>query len=89
MADEMGIFGEILCLAVLQDKEATSLQEAASFTEDKVGQLLQLWQRIRRVGEDEVIGARCFLQETQDIGPQEGDIRLGLQLAQETKAVPA
>ena len=46
--------------------------------------MLELRKRIGRVGEDEVIGTGCLVEETENIGAQKGDIVLaaeGLQKA--------
>ena len=58
---------EILCLSVFQDKESVLTQQLVR--EDDVGQLLQLWQRIGRVGKDEVELLMAFAQETENISP--------------------
>lgn len=59
--DEAGMLGEVVLLAVLEDKETVGLEEVAA--EDDVGQFGDLRQDVRRVGKDEVelLAALCHV----------------------------
>ena len=52
MVKEVGMLGEIMLLAMLEDKDSFRLEER--LLEDEVGNLGQLLQGIGRVGKNEV-----------------------------------
>lgn len=52
MLQEIGMAGEIIVLAMLQDEDAAFLQQIARH--DDIGDFFQIWQGIGRVGKDEV-----------------------------------
>lgn len=52
MLQEIGMAGEIIILAMLQDEDSTFLQQIARH--DNIGNFFQIGQGIGRVGKDEV-----------------------------------
>jgi len=84
VVNEVWVLGEILLLAVLEDKETAFRKEGTGGVgKDEVGQLGELGQGVGRVGKDEVVGAGGTAEEAQDIGAQQGDVVFCLQGLQE------
>ena len=80
MLDEARVLREVVCLAVLEDKEAIGLEQWAR--EDDVGQLGQLRQGVRRVSKDEVELFATLCEVLEDVAA-DGKSRRVLQLVEE------
>ena len=72
---------EVLLLSVFQDKESVLAQQLVR--EDDIWELLQLWQRIGRVGKDKVELLVTFAQETENISSYRKSVQV-LQLLDKT-----
>ena len=66
MLFEAGMLLEAVLLAMLQDEEAAGLQQSAP--QDKVGELRQLFQLVRRVGKNQVEAPVRAFEETEYVG---------------------
>lgn len=62
------MLGEVVILAVLEDEETVGLQQSA--LDDEVGQRGEFFQRIGRVGKDEVELLMAGLDESEDISAE-------------------
>ena len=80
MLDKARVLREVVCLAVLEDKEAVLLQQVVA--EDDVGQLGQLRQGVGRVGKDEVELLATLCEVLEDVAA-DGQRRRVLQLIEE------
>lgn len=78
--DEARVLREVVCLAVLEDKEAFLLEQVVA--EDDVGQLGELRQGVRRVGKDEVELLATLCEVLEDVAA-DGKSRRVLQLVEE------
>lgn len=81
MLQEIGMAGEIIILAMLQDEDSTFLQQIARH--DNIGNFFQIGQGIGRVGKDEVEILITPSQIAKHITTN-GHTRLILQFLQET-----
>ena len=79
MLQEIGMAGEIIVLAMLQDEDAAFLQQIARH--DNIGDFFQIGQGIGRVGKDEVELLIATGQITEHITTN-GNTRLILQFLQ-------
>ena len=79
MLDEARVLREVVCLAVLEDKEAVGLQQTSR--KDDVGKFGYLRQDVWRVGKDEVELLATFRHELQGIA-SDGQCRRVLKLVE-------
>ena len=70
--DMMGMLGEVMVLAVLQDEPSVGLEQL--LLEDQIGQGRQLLQGIRRIGIDEIETDMTGVQEPEHIAAHDTQI---------------